>query len=505
MLYHSPTLAYCGLTIVLSNPSRLDSEELLSGTGGVYFFNECLKPQFNRWQCDIRLADETRPLLPKTKCILVLGEYALRKLTNDKEAQLNAQRGNLNFHFSTGTILIASYNPQDAVDLKDYEGEHNPLANVKFGESESDEGEGDEKKRYGKTKRKNYRFWLKQDVAKAVVLTLNEGRPPKDYDSSVASYNIYPDGDSVVKDLLSTKGKILFFDKETDEDLNMLCFAYSWNSTNISVVPIVRHDYSKAYSNTAQILWALALAIRDNTLVAHNGANFDYFTLAHKYGIPIGIKVYDTMIAQNRCWPEVEKSLGHCISLMLYEPFHKDEANFAYNSEWSEKQLWTYCGKDVSSMAKLYYAQTAYAKKIPGLYDSILDACSYIRPYLLTCLVGIHYDADEMEAVMVENDKLMNHYVKWLEYLIGVENLKQIRGAGKSDLPSSPKQCVKYFHEFLNYSVVSKTDTGAPSLAADAMYKLKLKGIDNPVIDIVLAYRTKQKESGSLKFLPWKT
>jgi hypothetical protein len=44
--------------------------------------------------------------------------------------------------------------------------------------------------------------------------------------------------------------------------------------------------------------------------------------------------------------------------------------------------------------------------------------------------------------------------------------------------------------------------TRKPSLAKEAMYKLKLKYPDNPVIDFVLAFRRLQKETGSIQFNP---
>ncbi len=62
------------------------------------------------------------------------------------------------------------------------------------------------------------------------------------------------------------------------------------------------------------MLRALAVALRDNTVVIHN-ALFDLFVLAYRYGIPAPPNVYDTMLAHHRLFPEVEKSLGHCISL----------------------------------------------------------------------------------------------------------------------------------------------------------------------------------------------
>ena len=74
-------------------------------------------------------------------------------------------------------------------------------------------------------------------------------------------------------------------------------------------------------------------------------------------------------------------------------------------------------------------------------------------------------------------------------------------------MPGSNLQCVRYFHEMLGYPVVAKgketkDGTKNPSLGKKAMYKLRLKH-DNPVIDICLAYRELQRESGSLNFLPW--
>jgi hypothetical protein len=61
----------------------------------------------------------------------------------------------------------------------------------------------------------------------------------------------------------------------------------------------------------------------------------------------------------------------------------------------------------------------------------------------------------------------------------------------------------------LGYPVVSlgkmtKKGTRNASLAKQNMFKLKLK-YNNPVIDFVIAYRELAKESGSLKFTPWKT
>ena len=82
-------------------------------------------------------------------------------------------------------------------------------------------------------------------------------------------------------------------DIETDyEEQNLQCFAFSFDGITIYSVPILDFNYRWAYSSAHLILRALAVAIRDNILVAHNGASFDFFVLAFKYKIVINNTCY---------------------------------------------------------------------------------------------------------------------------------------------------------------------------------------------------------------------
>lgn len=501
MLNYSPRLPFCGLTIILSNPSRFDSTQLLSGNGGGYFA-ECLSPDFNRWQCDIRLKEDERPFLPNTKCILLLGESALQSYSKTG-TNLNAQRGNVLVSEKTGIPIIASYSPQDAVDLKDYEGEFNPLLfEGDITSSPETNNDVDEKKHAGKTSRSNYRFWLGKDIEKAKVIVQNGGILSHRYKEPF-NYIIYPSAQDVCKILENTKGQHLYFDIETDANLFITCFSFSFGHPNVFVVPIISHDYSAAYSNTAKIFKALAIAISNNTLVAHNGSGFDFIVLAHKYRIPIGHKVYDTMLAQNRIYPEAEKSLGHSISLpWMFEQYHKDEGSFAYGNQQQAMQLWKYCGKDVSSLILLKEAQDEYCKKRIGLRSSIDSVNSYIRTYITISLTGLCYSQKKLDNTIKENDRLCSQYLRLLKILIGEKYIQQIRKNGKGSVASSSKQAVRYFHQLLNYPVVmTSKKTKEPSLGAKAIYKLKLKH-NNPVLDVIIAYRALAKETGSLGFEP---
>lgn len=485
-----PILTYNGLTVVLSNPSRFDRVKLLSANGGVFFNNECLQPETNIMQCDVRLKEDRSPLLSGTKCVLVLGESAAETWIT-REHTLGQIRGTP--YVIGGIPHIASFFPQDAVDPRDFE------SSSRGEEMETDDTDAlDDKSHHGRTARKNYRFWLTRDVKRCINICTN-GLPA----TTKADYEIHPNFDRIAAFLRETKDTDLFFDIETDTDLHITCFAIATADSPVFVVPLLTHNYTRAYNQTEDLLRSLAVAIRRNTLVAHNGAAFDFLVLPLRYGIPVGPRLYDTMMAHHRFWPLVEKSLGHCTSLWTYEPFHKDESDFSYNTPESCYRLWSYCGKDVHTMRLIKQAIGVAARRIPGMERSISEAMDSIRPYITIMLQGMYYREDKLRAIVRENDRLMTHYASWVPKLIGSEALGYVKGTGKSCMLGSTDQCVRYFHDLMGYPVVMRSPkTGEPSMGKRAIYKLRLKH-KNPLLDLCIAYRETQKESGSLKFNPF--
>lgn len=494
-----PILQYRGLTIVMSNPSRFDKVDLLSGNGGYFFLRECLSPEFNRMQCDIRLKDNKEPLLPNTKCVLVLGETAMREWFNNKINSLGELRGSP--EIINGIPHICSYLPQDTQDYVDFEGKFNPyVAQAEIADLRDSEVL-DEKRRHGRTSRKNWAFWLQQDVRKCKEILKYGSIPKRPFEPE---YILYPNERDVVKTLLEHKQDYLYLDLETDADSNITVFSFAFPNCPIHIVPVLLWNYTKAYNKLSNIFAALAVAIRDNTTVSHYGSGFDFFILALKYRIPIGESVYDTLLAHHRCYPGIERSLGHCTSLWTYEPYHKDEGNFAYSNQFQAESLWRYCGKDVYTMMLIHHTIEQYARKVPGLQASIDQVNASIRPYLTTSLLGIKYEISALEAVMKENDRLMMQYLRCIHILIGENTTRAFRRMSKKAMPGSNVQCCKYFHEMLDYPIIARSPkTGKPSLAKETLYKLRLRH-ENPVIDFCLAFRRLAKESGSLKFIPWK-
>lgn len=496
LVRHKPKFHYNGLTIIMSNPSRVDNEtlgtpnpKLITGTAGYIFENECLQPETNRYCCDIRLIDDSSELLPNTRCILLLGQRSLTLFSGSANT-LDEQRGSP--LVVKDIPCIASYLPQDTVDMRDYESRFNKSAVVEedVNSDEADAGEVFENKGRGRTARVNYRFWLQADTKKALRIC-KHGIPSPSFEPT---YEIYPTSNQIIEELTNTKGRTLYIDIETDFiSLDMRCFAYNFDDSNkIFVIPTLDINYKPAYGNLHQILRALAIAFRDNTVVAHNGAVFDFFVFAYKYKIAIGRNVYDTLIAQHRIFSNIEKSLGHCISYWTYLPYHKDEGAHGYRTLAEAGKLWRYCGKDVYGMRLVKEAQDEFTKGDVGLQHSIKSANRSIRPYLISCLLGHRYDEVERAKWIKESDALMGHYLRIMRVLHGP----------KVEMLISNKKCTRYFHDQLKYSIVKRTPTGGASLAADALLKLRLKH-DNPVIDFLIKFREKQKEIGTLNFKPW--
>lgn len=510
LLRNKPLLGYRGLTIVLSNPSRFDKIRLLSLNGGV-LLDECLQPEMSAMNCDVRVMEDKSPLLPETKCILLLGEVAMHDWCPDtKDNILNELRGSpLKYK---DIPAIASFFPQDAADIVNHEAKHNELSKNFEGDDEvsssDDEDDEGDVKRYSSTKRSNYFFWLKRDVWKAKQLVSDKTNNICKEKRVHPTYHICPPSQEIIKLLTNTKNQFLYYDMETDiEEANMLCFAFSFDGINVYCVPTLDHNYHPAYSNLHLILRSLAIATRDNILVAHNGAGFDYLVLAYKYKIAVR-RVYDTMVAWHRCFPSVEKSLGHVTSYFTWERFHKDTDSLSYFTREHMMQKLRYCGADVFTMALIHKEIEAYAKTIPGLPESIKCANDSIPVYLYETLKGIRFEDADRQTIIKENDALMEQYIRISKLMLGEECMENIRDSMKSKsktsfLGSDKQQC-RYFHELLNYPVMFRSDkTGEPSLGKKIMFRLALKFPDNPMIPLILAYRKVKKETGALKFIPF--
>lgn len=430
----APQFGYCGLTIVTAHPSRFDNETLLSGRAGS-LVDAALSPVCNRLQCYIMTAEEfNRRTLPQgTKVVLLLGEYAHKKFFT--ETSLMEQRGAPAVDSETNVVYVSSIFPQDAEDRWDIEGKQNIHRIIIDRENENDEdaGEIDEKSTHGRTKRKNYKFWLRRDLKKTAAI-VKEGLKVH-----TAELNIYPSPEEVIEELSTTKNQRLYFDLENDENLNVTCLGYAFGKTRAICVPMFQTHYTpKRYFydplTTCKILRAFAVAFRDNEVVVHNAA-WDLFLMFWKYRINLPKKIFCTMVAWNRLYPEVEKSLGHVLSFLTHQPYHKNEGAFApFNTKQAES-LYYYNAKDVASLPLIYEEIIFEAARL-GAAESIAQANASIRPYLIMQLHGMRVDRGAQQSIRESANRRTLQMERILKLLVGFELN-----------PRSPKQVAAYLYD----------------------------------------------------------
>ena len=469
----APLGQYNGITIILDKPSRFDKKFLCSGIAGLMLKDFLLPIKLSN--TDRRTVSCQLPYLPNTKAVLLLGENALRLLPG---------KANLHHHRGSPVILddiiyLASYPPQDCLDIK----------NLEYSEIGTREDDADEKDR-AKTSRTNYRFWLRKDLDK-----LRRLLGDKKLILPSERFTIQPSLSEVL-DEMGRPGEYFYLDIETHPSSTLQCFSFANDNRDVVCIPIYRYNEQLEYGTlgTARILQALSRCLQNKTTIIHN-ALFDLLFLYSQYDIPFSKKIYDTMVAQHRIYPESEKSLAHCISLWTDMPYHKGEGgNFSPKSISQEQILWQYNAKDVSSMRLIHQQQVRFCRNKRGLAESLHQGQSSIYPLLITSLTGIEVNEAAIAARAVELTRLMAHYKKFISLLAGYEIN-----------PASSQQCSEYFYQRLNYRVVARTPAGKPAAGRKQLLRIGVDHPDNPVIRFIIAYREAQKERSFLQFNEYHT
>jgi hypothetical protein len=476
---HKPTGTYNGLTIILAEPSRFDEKELLSGFAGQTF--ETFLSPLARQDCDIRLASCDEPYLEGTKVIYCLGERAITLFSPNSGLKPGRHLDNLRgTPLKHGNIIvIASFAPQDAFDRRDYSKDED--------EKENDNEEAGEKG-HQKTKRKNWRWWLLNDTRKAVRLLRNGVHKEPE-----CKYVYTPDADTVVSLLSNAKGQQLFIDIETDRQQNLTCFGVCLRSgtadenRSVYIVPWKRYYGKLNYTpeDSRRIIQSLSSAFNSNLVISHNGM-FDWFVLAYKYKIPFPHHCFDTMVAWHRCYPEIEKSLGHLISYFTDASYHKSDGVFDPKSSQQELGLWTYNGKDVSRMVELYDKLQPEILKLKAS-ESVAQANRSIRPYLTMMFKGLKIDTEKFIQKFDECERRSFQLERCLK-IITRRNLN----------PRSSQQVSKYLYVDQGLPCPEPEEPTNEKTLLKVLIKKPL-----PSIKIILAVRGEKKLASSLKFRLW--
>ena len=404
--------------------------------------------------------------------IILTGQESLDTFVHGKE--LSAARG---FVWHLGDQkLVATFWPQDAVDIKDYESDTE--------ESDDDAGAKSTGKDSAPTQRRNYRFWFLADCAKVLS--------GASWFAAQAAFNYVPN-DEAAAILAHAGGRTIYLDIESHPDTDTLqCLSFAIDDG--PVYTVVVYDYRGQLAPGAHYMLAqLARRLCDSKIVIHN-AGFDLPFLALYHGMPFGPDIEDTMLMGHRIFPEAEKSLAHNITLWINEPYHKSEGGTWHPRSWAQQDtLLRYNSKDVATLRAIHKAQWAYveARGDAGLRASVRQVNDSIFQYLYTSLHGLP----------VNGLKLLEHRRAEEFAAAQYERVVSILAGFKLN-PGSPKQVANYFIKGLSYPVHKRTATGEPCVDEGTLYGFLLK-YKNPIVVALLKFKHARKVVGELGFTMW--
>lgn len=366
--------------------------------------------------------------------------------------------------------IIATYWPQDCVDMQDYESD-----------DEDDEASaGSTGKDGSPTSRANYRFWFMRDLEKL----RNTPAPLKH------EYNLV--GNLRAASILAgAKGEHLYFDLESHPQNYITCFSFALGDSPVYTCSIYYRGQMQAHGLT--VMAALARAFSRNKIIIHN-AGFDLPFLALFHNIPFGPDIEDTMLMGHRIWPEAEKSLAHAITLWLNEYYHKNTGG-----TWNPRTpaqldtLLRYNSKDVATLRAVHRAQWRYAHASgdSGLVRSMVQVNSSIYNYLWAGLHGFPLNGLKLAYYLRRRRADKEQWNRIINIAVGYPMN-----------PGSSQQLGDYFINRLKYDVLKRTETGAPKCDEATLYKYLLK-YSNPAVRLILKYKRALKVHGELGFETW--
>lgn len=470
-----PGRKFNGLLVYLSRPNRYDTANgrLLSGPPGDFLRDVLRRCDYDPEETCYTTEQMYRPPGQMVKRTLLLGATAHKiRGRGDRSASIADVRGWCEFD------TITTFDPVDCCDVVDHE--HG------FNDSDDDDDidASSTNKDSAPTMRRNYRFWFEADVRK---LLCNERRSTYKY--LVQRVNSV----SLIRWLESQNNTLLFFDIETHPPTNSVqCFSIA--APTGPVLTISLYDYrGSGAPMLPQLFAALARAFTRNTVVGHN-ITFDLGFLFHFHGVPFSHRLYDTMLAQHRCFPEAEKSLAHTMSYWLNVSAHKSVAHtFTPYNISQQNTLLEYNSCDVLVLREIYAAQQAYAATDSGLQASIEQVNAVAYDYLLAGLTGITINNIALHNRKRELAATLEQLTRVMRILVGEAEFN----------PGSGQQISVWLYDGLNYVVFDRTETGAPKTDIQTLYKQLLKHPDNVALRVLLMYKKLAKDAGMLDFKPY--
>ena len=161
------------------------------------------------------------------------------------------------------------------------------------------------------------------------------------------------------------------------------------------------------------------------------------------------------------------------------------------SSELSIEELQTYCAHDAAATFVLYHKllQELLGEMSPMVRKSrLLFASELIRTMTLAELHGLEIDQVMLKTETASSRRRVTVFIRRLAKIVGLDEVST------ASTLASPKQLGELLHETLNYPVVKRTPTGAPSTDVGALGVLRDRFPSAAhLLDLILEIRSLEK------------
>jgi len=268
------------------------------------------------------------------------------------------------------------------------------------------------------------RILIQYDLAKAKRISEQGFRPPR-LDLRVA--HTATQAIEFIADChyRGKRGAIIWFDIETpisNIGKEVLCFALGYNLETALCVPLVsyRGDYFSPEDEYKITIRLASLLEDEDVRIGGQNLIFDTNFMFRKYGIRIenGLKLHDTMIAQQIMLQDFPKGLDFITSIQTDFPYYKQEGKDFMKSGGSWENFWKYNAMDIVAPATAFKKQRAQLIKQNNLetYDrqrKLLPILNYMMER------GIEVDVEGMKAESIQLSKDIDINQVELDKIVG--------------------------------------------------------------------------------------
>jgi DNA polymerase I-like protein with 3'-5' exonuclease and polymerase domains len=276
------------------------------------------------------------------------------------------------------------------------------------------------------------------------------------------------------------KDKPLAVDIETENDY-ISCIGIAVSPTQSYCVTLRTED-GDIFSDNYYILYNLAQLLSTREIIGQN-FSYDMAWLDGKHGIETPNYFFDTMVAQNVCFPEFPMGLDFMTSIMTDMPYYKDDGKDHKKVKDYDK-LWIYNCNDVLATYECYEKLSAHLDEIEQR-DIFEFQMRTTKLAYKAAMRGFRIDHDKRERWLNQISREIGRLREEANFI-----------AGRRINLSSPLQLKKYLYEELGLEI-EYAPNGKVTTNENAIKRMKDKYEDIKFLTLLERHRKLVKFNGT--------